>query len=104
MPKQLYSRREKDWILDAADLEHGETLFIPVNTKKEQQRTFTALNNLAREYTAMIERDTALIVTKPFKDGKMWVAIKKEVRPKDTFILGSDGQTVRRKGYGDDQK
>jgi hypothetical protein len=97
MPKQLYSRREKDFILEAAELEHGETLVIPVNTKKEQQRTFTALNNLARDYTAMVERDIALIVTKPFKDKRLWVAIKKEVRPKERYILGSDGQTVRRK-------
>lgn len=95
MPKQLYSRREKDFILDAAELEHGEVLVVPVNTKKEQMRTFTALNNLARDYTAHVERDIALIVTKSFSDGKLWVAIKKEVRPKDTYVLGVD-KSVRR--------
>ena len=98
MPKQLHSRREKDYIIQAADLEHDEILFIPVNTKKEQQRTFTALANLARDYTAHVEIDIALIVTKTFKDKKLWVCIKKEIRPKDTFVLGADKATVRRAG------
>lgn len=83
--------KEKEYILKASSLEDGDSLFIPVNTKKEQQRTFTRLNNLAKDFTAWVEPDITLAVCKTFQDKKLWIKIIKDKAPDKLFILKKSG-------------
>lgn len=86
---------EKDIIIKASDLENGDSLFIPVKTKKEQMKRATILTNLAKDYVENVDNSISLSVMKTFQDGKLWIKIEKDKAPSELFIKTKDGIVKR---------
>jgi len=86
---------EKDYILKASDLKNGESLFIPVATKKEQMKLFTRLCALAESYMQEVDSTISLAVCKTFQDKKLWIKIIKDKAPDSLFVKQVDG-TVKK--------
>lgn len=82
---------DKDYILKSADLENGESLFIPVATKKEQMKLFTRLCALANSYMTEVDSSISLAVCKTFQDKKLWIKILKDKAPDALFVKQVDG-------------
>ena len=87
--------REQLYVEQASELEDGESLFIPVGTKKEQQRTHTLCCKFAREFTSWVDTEITLVVKKTFRDGKLWIKITKDKAPTEVYVLGADNKTVK---------
>lgn len=83
---------DKDYILAAADLPDGDSLFIPVLTKKEQMKLFTRLCKYAEEYTTDIDTTISLAVCKTFQDKKLWIKIIKAAAPSELYVKESSGK------------
>lgn len=90
----ISSFSEKDYILKAADLQDLESLFIPVKTKKEQQKLFTRLCEYAKTYCLEVDPSISLAVHKTFQDKKLWIKILKDKAPTELYILKPSGAVV----------
>ena len=86
--------RDKDIILKAASLNFNEFLFIPAQTKKEQQKQYTVLHNLAKSYCNNVEPDIQLVVMKTFQDNRLWLKIAKYAVDADIFVKTVEGKVV----------
>ena len=88
------SKRDKDIILKAGELNFEESIFVPCTTKKEQQKSFTILHNLAKDYCTVVDKEILLIVGKTFQANKLWIKITKEKLDKGIFIKTKTGEVV----------
>jgi hypothetical protein len=86
---------DKDIILRATELADGESLFIPVGTKKKQMKWNTILAALADDFCKNIDPTISLEVMKTFKEGKLYIKITKTSATKDFFVLSADGIVSR---------
>jgi hypothetical protein len=67
----------KEYILAAAELELGDELYIPCQTRQSRKKTLTKVRNVADEYKTLVNTDVNFHIKAEFKDGKYWVMIRK---------------------------
>jgi hypothetical protein len=81
------------WFEKAKELNPGESIFLPVHSKKEQTEIARLLRELKNEYIAIDpEQAMSLLIDSMFKDGKHFVFIKKiYATPMIGFLRDNEG-------------
>ena len=86
-----------NWVEEALALKLGDSLFLPCDSKDEQQSLYLELRKLIREKDPIDPIAVARIsLQKTFRDGKRWIIIRKKVQnPMQAYRKTAGGKINR---------